>query len=221
MTPAGLIRKAKEQGLGVIGVTDHNSTRQCAEVSRIGKREGVFVLCGAEITTREEVHVLAFAETGEPLAWLQEYLDRHLPAVANDPAVFGYQLVVDEQEQVLYEETRLLISALDRSVEEVEAFVRSIGGIFIPAHIDKPCNSLLSQLGFVSPALRPDALELSHRGDPERLLKEHPELAGHRFIRSSDAHYMPEIGRAAVEFDLDTPSFAAVREALIQNQIHL
>ena len=221
MTPVNIIRRAKEQGLDVIGITDHNTTRQCAEVLRIGEREGVFVLCGAEIATREEAHVLAFVEAGEPLDALQRYLDEHLAPIPNDPERFGYQLVVDEQERVLYEEDRLLLGILDRTVEQVEAFVHTLGGLFIPAHIDKPHYSLLSQLGFVPPALRADALEVSHRCDPGSLLRENPYFSGFRFIRSSDAHYLEEIGRAAVWLDIDTPSFAAIKEAITQNRIRL
>ena len=214
MTPANIIRRARESGLGVIGVTDHNSTRQCAEVRRIGEREGLFVLCGAEITTREEAHVLAFVEGDEKLAELQEFLDENLAPIPNRPEHFGYQVVVDEREQVLYEEETLLISAIDRSVEEVEAFVRSLGGIFIPAHINKPRNSLLSQLGFVPPYLRVDALEVSHRCDLDALLEEHPYLSDYRFVRSSDAHHLEEIGLASISLDIETPSFENIKDAL-------
>ena len=84
--------------------------------------------------------------------------------------VFGYQLAVNEAEEVIYEAPYLLISAIDRSMEEVAAFVASIGGIFIPAHIDKPQNSVISQLGFVPPDLPFDALEISARCDLEGLL---------------------------------------------------
>ncbi len=194
MTPVHVVRRAKEQGLGVIGITDHNTTRQCAEVRRIGEREGVFVLCGAEIATREEAHVLAFVEAGEPLDALQRYLDKHLAPIPNDPERFGYQLVVDERERVLYEEKKSLLGAIDRTVEQVEAFVHALDGLFIPAHIDKPHHSLLSQLGFVPPALRADALEVSYRCDPNVLVRENPYFSGFRFIRSSDAHYLEEIG---------------------------
>lgn len=221
MTPAHVIRRAKELGIGIVGITDHNSTRQCAETSRIGKREGIFVLCGAEVTTQEEVHVLVFVEEREHLAALQHYLDKYLAPVANNPEYFGYQLVVDEQEQVLYEEETLLINAIDRSLEEVEAFVRSLDGIFIPAHIDKSRNSLLSQLGFVPPHLGADALEISHRCDLDALLKEHPYLSEYRFIRSSDAHYPEEIGRATSWLDAGDLSFDAIKGAITRNNIRL
>jgi len=221
MTPAFLVRRAKEMGIGVMGVTDHNSTRQCAQVRRLGEREGVFVLCGAEVTTREEVHVLVFAEFGEPLERLQKYLDRWLPAIENHPELFGYQLAVNEHEEVEYEENRLLINAIDQSIEEVEAFARSINGIFIPAHIDKMQHSLLSQLGFVPPHLRTDALEVSHRCGLEKFKQENPCLSGSRFIRSSDAHYPEEIGRATILLDIERPSFEAIKEAIMHNRMLL
>ena len=214
MTPGFIVRRAKEMGVGIIGITDHNSTHHCIEARRIGEREGVFVLCGAEITTREEAHVLAFVDGEEKLALLQQFLDENLPPIPNNPDYFGYQLVVDEQEQVLYEEETLLINAINRSLDEIEAFIRTLDGIFIPAHINKPQNSLLSQLGFVPPYLRVDALEISHRCDLNVLLDEHPYLSGYRFIRSSDAHYPEEIGRAVTMLDLAEVSFAAVKEAL-------
>lgn len=214
MTPAFLVRRAKESGVVVLGVTDHNSTLQCAEVRRIGEREGVYVLCGAEITTREEVHVLAFVDGDENLRALQNYIDEGLPRIQNNPDLFGYQLVVDEEERVIYQEDILLISAIDRTMEEVATFVGSLGGIFIPAHIDKPRNSLLGQLGFIPSDLRADAVEVSPHGDTIRLEQEHPLLKKYRIIRSSDAHYPEEVARATTLLDIDTLSFDGIKAAL-------
>ncbi len=80
---------------------DHNSTLQGPEVRRLGQREGVEVLCGAEITTREEVLCLAYVGTEDKRLKLQQYLEKHLTSVPNDPDIFGYQLWVDENEKVL------------------------------------------------------------------------------------------------------------------------
>ncbi|MDL2320485.1 PHP domain-containing protein [Alistipes sp. OttesenSCG-928-B03] len=215
MTPAAIIRSAREAGVQIVGIADHNSTRHCPEAHRIGTREGVFVLCGAEITTREEVHVLAFVEGEENRLTLQAYLDEYLTKIPNKPEFFGYQLVVNEHEEVLYEEETLLISAIDRSIEEVEAFVHELGGIFIPAHIDKAQNSLLSQLGFVPPHLNADALELSPRADRDAIVAQHPYLAGARFTRASDAHYPQELWRATTDLDIyGEPTFDKIKDAL-------
>lgn len=214
MTPAFIVRRAKEAGFGVIAITDHNSTRQCPVAVEIGRREGVCVVCGAEITTREEAHVVALVDGEQARERLQGYLDEHLIRIPNKPDIFGYQLVVNEAEEVLYEEESLLIGAIDRSIDEIGEFVHSIGGIFFPAHIDKPANSVFSQLGFLPPGLAVDAVEISAHCDPEKLLAEHPYLAKHNLIRSSDAHYPDDFGERYTQLDMEEMSFEALREAL-------
>jgi predicted metal-dependent phosphoesterase TrpH len=67
MSPSNIIRQAKEQKLDIIGITDHNSTRHCKLTAELGERQGIFVLTGVEITTREEVHCLAFFEKPESI----------------------------------------------------------------------------------------------------------------------------------------------------------
>ena len=211
MTPAFIIRQAKACGLDIIGITDHNSTLQCAEIRRIGEREGVFVLCGAEVTTLEEVHCLAFMEDFEKLNLFQAYLSRHLPPMKNKPDLFGHQLVVNEQEEVLDEAPYLLISALSQSIDQIEQEVHRLGGLFIPAHIDKQKNSLLSQLGFVPPDLQADALEISYRTSVEKIPVQPKK---YNYISSSDAHYPNEFSRRRTLFHMEALTFDEIRKAL-------
>lgn len=216
MSPLAIINKAKEMSLDIIGVTDHNSTLMAPIIKEIGDREGVYVVCGAEVTTIEEVHVLAFVDGKEALSKLQEYLNRYLIKVPNNPDIFGYQLVVNEREEVVFQEENLLIGAIEQSVGEVERFVRSLGGIFIPAHIDKASNSLLSQLGFLPPDLSVDALELSARCNCDSFIKNNAYLDGNSFICSSDAHYVHDIGKCSTFLEMNQISFECIREAIKQ-----
>ncbi len=220
MTPSFIVKRAKEKGLNLIAITDHNSTRQCEEVVRIGRREGVEVLCGAEITTKEEVHVIALVDyTVRNL--LQEWIDVYLPKIPNNEDYFGYQLVVNEYEEVLYQVPNLLISALNRSLDQTEEFVHSIGGLFIPAHIDKPQNSLISQLGFVPPGLRADALELSRKSDLPGLIGSCGWLKDYCFLHSSDAHYPSDFGDVFTAFDVEKPNIESLKDALKNNKVML
>lgn len=214
MTPLEIVSRAKAKELDIIGITDHNSTLQACEIKRAGEREGLFVLTGAEVTTREEVHVVVFVDGCENLNHLQNYLQENLIKVPNNPDIFGYQLVVDESENVLYQEENLLIGSIDRSIEELEEFVHSLGGIFIPAHIDKQQNSLISQLGFVPLHLAVDALELSYRVSKDEFLKSNPYLKNYPFITSSDAHYPQEIGRSFTNLEMAEISFENIKNAL-------
>ena len=214
MTPLHIVNKALERGIGIIGITDHNSTLHTKDARRIGEREGVYVMCGAEITTKEEVHVLAFVDGDDAIDTLQKFISDNLIKVPNDPDFFGYQLIVNEAEEVLGEEEYLLINAIDKTIEEVELFIRSLGGIFIPAHIDKAQNSLLSQLGFVPPHLNADALELSAKCDFDDFLAQNSYLSGYKFIRSSDAHYLEDVGSVFTDLNIGRSSFDLIREAI-------
>lgn len=214
MSPVNIVRQAREKGLDLIGITDHNSTRQAPLVQEYGKNAGITVLLGVEINTREEVHCLAFFPTREKLDEFQEYLDRYLPDIPNDPDKFGYQVVIDTDEMIVYEEPRLLISAIDQEIGSVEKEVHRLGGIFIPAHINKSYASIVAQLGFIPPDLHCDALEVSPHITPEQYLRENPWLQAYPFIQSSDAHYIGDIGKASTGLTVDDTSFDAVRRAL-------
>lgn len=215
MTPRNIVEAAKMRGLHIIGITDHNSTLQCAEVKKVGEREGLYVLCGAEINTREEVHALTFFETPGQLAEFQLFLDKHLPPVRNKVEKFGYQLVINEEEEVLQEVEYLLINALSAGIEEVEAEVHRLDGIFIPAHINRMQNSVLSQLGFLPPDLKVDALELSRHTTISAFLEKNSYLSKYRFIQSSDAHIVEDIGCIYTELKMEKLNFAGIRKGMM------
>jgi PHP family Zn ribbon phosphoesterase len=146
MSPANIVAKAKEKQLDIIGITDHNSTKHCRLTRKLAEKEGISVLCGAEVNTKEEVHCLAFFETDDKLELFQEFLDKQLPPVKNDVHRFGYQVVIDEKENIIEEVEKLLLTGLHAGIDEVEKVVHELGGIFIPAHVDRPYCSILSQL---------------------------------------------------------------------------
>lgn len=220
MSPANIVRIAKQQGLGIIGITDHNSTKQCRVVQEIGKKQGIEVLAGAEVTSREEVHCLAFFENDKTRETFQQFLDANLPAIENKPEKFGYQVVVDADDMIQEEEHKLLISAINAGMNEIATKVHALGGIFIPAHVDKLQNSIYSQLGFIPPDLEADGMEISRHITREQALKQHQELSGFAVIQSSDAHYPQEIGAVYTEFHLDTPAFSSIKQALYNKQAY-
>jgi PHP family Zn ribbon phosphoesterase len=211
MSPLNIVSEASLKGLGIIGITDHNTTRHCGLVARLAADKGIFVMQGAEITTKEEVHCLAFFENTDALNRFQGFLDSCLPDIKNDPAKFGDQVQVDEAENIIYEEKKLLITAVSKSFEETEAFVHSLNGLFIPAHIDKTKNSIYSQLGFLPKDMKADALEISGN---EKFADAHPEIKEYPLIKNSDAHYPVNIGSSFTLFYLNDATFSEIRLAL-------
>jgi len=214
MSPANIITKASEKGLDIIGITDHNTTRQCSLIESLGEKAGLLVIPGAEVTTKEEVHCLVFFENSEKLKELQEFLDAHLPDIPNEPDLFGDQVVVDEDENIIYTETRMLNNATDVSLEMLEDFVHEKKGIFIPAHIDRKKNSIFSQLGLLPDNLKADALEISFRCNPDQFLSEHPEVSCYPVVTNSDAHFPSDIGRAINQLLMEKPLFSEFLKAI-------
>jgi hypothetical protein len=210
MSPSNIVSEAYRKRLGIIGITDHNTTRHCELTARLAARRGIFVMQGAEITTKEEVHCLAFFENTDALNKFQEFLDSALPEIFNDPDKFGHQVQVDEMENIIYEEKKLLITAISKSFEETEEFVHSLNGLFIPAHIGKAKNSIYSQLGFLPHDMKADALEISG----SQATGEHPEIGKFPLIRSSDAHYLKDIGSDSTTFYLSKGSFSEIKMAM-------
>lgn len=212
MSPRNIVDQAIEKGLDIIAITDHNSTRNVKTCVDIAENTDLFVIPGCEMTSEEEVHCLGFFPNFESLNTFQTYLDEHLADIENKPDKFGYQVAVDEYDAIIYEESRLLIMALDQSLEEIADKVKALGGIVVPAHIDKSKNSVISQLGFLPFGLNFDALELSPNTCLSTYKSIRPELASHLFIQNSDAHYLNDIAKVHTKFyleALDWENFAA------------
>lgn len=214
MSPSALVEQAHLLGLNIIGITDHNATRHARLVQDLAARKDIFTLCGAEVTSKEEAHLLCFMPDGEKLDLLQNYIETYLQKVENKVKFFGEQLLVNEYEEILEEEKYLLINAIDQDVNQISAFVLSNGGIFIPAHVDRQAFSLTSQLGFIPPDLQCDALELSKHSNVNQVVQQFPYVKDYSFIRSSDAHYIQDVGSGYTNFYLQERSFEEIRMAL-------
>ena len=194
MSPTVIVETALARGLDIIAVTDHNSTLQCPEIQKLGAEAGLTVFAGAEVCTREEAHCVVLLGTEEARVAFQQYLEMYLPPVPNDPERFGDQVWVNARNEIVGEAPYLLISALDRSVEQIAAVVHRLGGLFIAAHVERPSFSLISQLGFIDPSLPLDAIEFKDAVRYERLLAAHAYLKHYTVYSASDAHDPGQIG---------------------------
>lgn len=214
MSPANIVSEAARKGIDIIGVTDHNTIRHARLISRLAEKKGIFTLAGAEVTTKEEVHCLVFFENTDTLKLFGRFLNDNLPDIRNDADLFGDQVEVDEYENIVYTEEKLLTNAINVSLEELEVYVHSHGGLFIPAHIDRMKNSIYSQLGFLPENIKADALEISARSDISDFRTKHPEVGTFPLLTNSDAHYPEDIGRKTTLFSMGKPTFEEIRMAL-------
>jgi len=210
------VEAAKKSGLKIIGITDHNSTKNAVLVKKLAEKFGIFVLTGAEVTTKEEVHCLAFFEFEVQLKQFQQFLDKQITIMPNPDGHFGYQPVVDENDNILELIPNYLPAALKLGIEEIQKVVEELNGIFIPAHVDRPSNGLFSQLGFIPPGLKFDAMGIS-KNCSEKDVRKHYVLGKEiALIRNSDAHYLLQIGEICTVFFMESICFSEIKMALNQ-----
>jgi 3',5'-nucleoside bisphosphate phosphatase len=213
MIPPLIVRRARELGLELLAVTDHNSARNVAAVMEAAAGTGITVLPGMEVQSREEVHLVCIFDTLEQvLAW-QEQVSAALPDRENDEAFFGAQFVVDAEGEYLETEERLLSISTALSVEQVAAGVRILGGMVLAAHVDRPSYSLVANLGFVPPGLEIAGIELSRRAEVAAVLRRLPQLAGYGCVVSGDAHRLEEM-TARTMFKVKAPVVTELVQAL-------
>lgn len=213
LSPRKIIERAKSESLDIIAITDHNTAKNVRVVMRLGEKQGVKVIPGMEVQTREEIHLLTLFADGSSIAAWDEEVRRYLPDVRNDPEVFGDQPIVDEEGNIIRFEERLLLNSLDLSLEDVKQRVERHGGLAIPSHFDKSSFSLISQLGFIPPDMELEALEMSRRSEfreQGRILDASLRLPR---IVSSDAHRLEDIGSARTIFLLADASLKELRLA--------
>lgn len=202
MTPASIAGFAKLNGLELAALTDHNSARNCAAFERAARAYGLASLCGLELTTSEDIHVLCLFETAAQAEACSDYVEQRIIRVKNRKDIFGGQYVVDEDDQIRGEVDYLLINASEISFDSAASLAESFGGVAIPAHVDKEANSAVSTLGAIAPESGYMSYEFSDIRRREALMTSGAVPRG-AFLVDSDAHTLDAIGIRGSEITLD------------------
>ncbi len=217
MTPANIVAMSALKGLDVIAVTDHNSCKNCPAVLKWAEEYGLIAIPGMELCTMEEVHVLCLFEELSDALRFDEYVASMLMRYPNDERAFGKQEIYDEEDQLVGTEPYLLINATNISFDGLGGLMRKFGGVYIPAHMDKNSNSLISNLGFIPPDADFVVAELAKKDNYERLGKGNPYLYRCNIITDSDAHSLGDINEAVNFLDCGSRSRGSVLEALTRS----
>lgn len=214
MSPTAIAEIAAERGLGLVGLSDHNSARNTPALRDAAKRIGVKALYGLEVRTAEEVDVLTIFDEVEAATAFGEWVWASLPDAPCLPEVYGDQVVVDAEENILEFVPRLLINGIGQPIEAVCGEAAARGALVLLAHVDRPSDSVISQLGWLPEGLAVDGAEVSRFGDETLLARDHPWLADLPVVRFSDAHRPAEIGYQQTRFHIAEGSVSELRAAL-------
>lgn len=214
MAPGPILAAAQSKRLDVIAITDHNSGGNVAAFMEASRQTDIAVLGGMEVTTAEEAHILTLFDQLDALLTWQEIVYDALPPIKNDEEAFGVQIEVTARDDVVKTHDRFYAGATSLSIDAIVSCVHALGGLCIPAHVDKPVFSVISQLGMIPPDLDIIAVEVYRKRRIAEACQQFPELRRYSIVRGSDAHYVNDVGAAATTYYIAAPTIQELRKAL-------
>ena len=216
MTPGNIIGMATLLGLDVVALTDHNTAKNCPAFMKIAEEYGVVAIPGMELTTSEEVHVLCYFKNLSDALSFDEYVEKRILPIPNNPQFFGNQILIDDTDNPKGIFDTLLISATDISFDKAYDVIKEHNGIMVPAHLDKSSTSLLSNLGLIPENSKFKIAELKNPSKYDELKSMHPYLNNCHILSSTDAHRLEALKDPANYLHVDERSTVGVYEALLK-----
>ncbi len=194
-TPNSIAGMGELNGLEIMALTDHNTCKNCPAFFKAAVKHGILPIAGMELTTAEDIHMVClFGSLEEALGFDEEVSKRRI-LIPNRTDIFGNQLVMDEEDNVIDREEHLLSNATTISFEEAPQLAESFGGLCYPAHIDRQSNSVSAVLGLFPTDMNFCCAEL-HDGGKVSEYSRFSALSENRLLISSDAHYLWDIKEA-------------------------
>ena len=194
-TPASIAGIGKLNGLDIMALTDHNTTKNCPAFFEAAKAYGIIPVAGMELTTAEDIHMVCLFKNLDDATAFDKALDDYRVPIPNRPDIFGRQLIMDEEDNVIGEVENILSFATNLSFDEAPALVEGFGGICYPAHIDRPSNSVIAVLGAFPPNSNFTCAEL-HLKEKVTDYAVMAQLHEDKLIFISDAHQLLDIKEA-------------------------
>jgi len=214
-TPNNLLGMASLAGIDILALTDHNSTKNCPAFFEAAERYGIIPVAGMELTTSEDIHLVCLFEHLSDAIDFDNFLDSYRIRIENRTDVFGNQLVLDGEDNVIGEEKYLLSNATNISIEDAPKLVERFGGVCFPAHIDRDANGIISTLGTFPETPFFSCVEFH---DPNKIpeYEKKYSLREKIFVISSDSHYLTDVKDKENFFELDGDSPETVRKELFK-----
>ncbi len=215
LTFSRIIDHARDhKGLDMIGIIDSHSPEVLEEMEMLMEagelqehREGglmyggMNIILGSELEINDEntngpIHVLCFFSYFQTMKEFSRWLSRHL-------------------KNIHLSSQRIYVSG-----KELQQKVKSLGGLFIPAHVFTPFKSLYGKgvrqsLTEVFDPNLIDGIELGLSADTV-MADQLSELHGYSFLSNSDAHSLGKIAREYQKIEMEEASFRELELALKQ-----
>ena len=205
MTPANIVGWAKLSGIDAVAIADHNAIANVQVAIAVGNAYDV-VVPAMELQTAEDIHILCLFEKFEDLQSF--YNSISFTNLQNRTEIFGEQWIMDDDDNVIATEPRMLLVASEISVEDVTSLAKQYNGIAIAAHIDREENGMVAILGAVTDNF--SVVEVSPTATDSICM----HCQGKKVITNSDAHVLEDIGKAKGQLEVAERSAKGILQAL-------
>ncbi len=202
MTPGNIAGMAAVKGLDAIALTDHNTCDNCEAFLYQAEKLGICGICGAEVTTAEEIHVVCLFEQESDAKAFSDELKEHRMKIKNNEKIFGEQLILDKDDNELSRDEFFLPAATDLTLEDTVILGKKHNAFIFPAHVDKTSNGILAILGDMP---ENPSFCLAEYHDKEKcgtLKAMYPTLSHMGVLTNSDAHFLWDINDAVNSLDV-------------------
>ena len=216
-TPYNLAGFAALSGINIMALTDHNTCKNCPAFFAAAKAYGIIPVAGMELTTAEDIHVVCLFETLEQAMASDSEVDSRRIKFKNREDIFGEQLIVGDDDEVIGKEEHLLSNATTISLDEAPLIVKKYDGVCYPAHIDRDANGIVAVLGTLPETPYFNCVEIRDLENIEPFTKRF-KLDDKIVVISSDAHYLQDVRDKENFFELDDEPYssALVRKNLFK-----
>ena len=168
-----------------------------------------------EVTVKEGFHVLTYFENYDDIMSLDELIDASIDknitvgsinSSLNDQVVCN---VYDLEEYVI----PYYLNQKSISFSELITITKKLGGLVIPAHIDRKNTGILDYIKDFS-NYDIDGIEIYDVNNIDKLLTMYPYLKKYKYLHSSDAHDIDKISERDFSIELDDLSFKSFKKWL-------
>lgn len=196
MTPNNIANMGALLGLNIMALTDHNSCKNLPPFFSACKRNGIIPIGGTELSTAEDIHLICLFQTLEDAMNFGEEIGKRRLPIKNKPEIFGNQLILGEEDEVVGTEENLLISATEIPLEEAVKLAEKYGGVAYPAHIDRESNGIIAILGNIPPEPDFTCCEFNDRNNIDGYKSKYSSVVPLTVLSCSDAHRLWDISEA-------------------------
>ena len=216
-TPNNLAGMGTLNGLNIMALTDHNTCKNCPAFFKAAKKQGIIPIAGMELTTAEDIHIIFLFENLDSAMEFDNLVESKRFLIKNKIEIFGNQLIMDGEDNIIGREENLLINATSITVDECVDLAKQFGGICYPAHIDRDANGIIAILGTVPEDGGFKAIEFYDREKIDFYIENHP-IKNCQILIGSDAHHLWDLRDKDAYFLIDDEPYSSdyVRKQLFK-----